>query len=174
MDEEAHWLAAFVQLEAEVARLLGDEGAVRVGRCGRDVQPAGADLDEEQHVERLQERGLHGEEVAGPDAVGLSMQELAPGRTSPRGRAEAFAGEHPLDRTRPNANAELAQLALNPDTPPAWVVLGHVHDEPTDLRVERRTPSSRAPVAPRALHELAMPTQKRGRGDDARRPALPG
>ena len=118
---------------------------VRVCGCCCDVQAAGADLDEEQHVEGLQECGLHGEEVTGDDALGLATQELAPGRTSPRGGAEAFAGQQPLDGARPDADAELAQLPLDPHVAPAWVVLGHAHDEMADLRVERRRPASSAP-----------------------------
>jgi hypothetical protein len=56
--------------------LLGDESAVWVRRRGRDVDTARADLDEEEHVECLEEYGLDGEEVAGEDALGLGAQEL--------------------------------------------------------------------------------------------------
>jgi hypothetical protein len=37
VDEEARWLIALVKCEAQVARLLGDKGAVRVTRCRRNV-----------------------------------------------------------------------------------------------------------------------------------------
>ena len=53
---------------------------------------------------------------------------------------------------------------------------GHFPDEaaastPAD---PLRSPDPSAPVAPLVLHELTMPAQKRGRGDDEARPALPG
>ncbi len=84
-DEEAYECLRIVTVEGEVSRLLGHERAVRVrGRAG-DVHPSGADLDEEQHVERLQEDGLHREEVAREDPRGLSAQELRPARAAPSG-----------------------------------------------------------------------------------------
>jgi hypothetical protein len=71
-DEEAHLRRGIVKIEGEVPRLLGDESTVRVrGRAG-DPHPSGTDLDEEQHVERLEKDGLHREEVAGEDPRGLS------------------------------------------------------------------------------------------------------
>jgi hypothetical protein len=62
---------ALVQLEGKVPRLLGDEGAVRILRCAGDVNASSADLDEEQHVEGLEERGFHGEEVHTPRCLRL-------------------------------------------------------------------------------------------------------
>jgi hypothetical protein len=65
-DEEARagwWFLCHV----EVPSLLGDEGGLWVAGRGHHADPSGSHLDEEQHVERLQERGLRGEEVAGQD-----------------------------------------------------------------------------------------------------------
>jgi hypothetical protein len=44
--------------KTEIPCLLGDEGDVRVPRCASYVNAAGADLDEEQHVEGLEEGGF--------------------------------------------------------------------------------------------------------------------
>ena len=49
--------------EAEVARLLGDPPAVRVGGRAGDVDAAGLKLDEEQNVVAAEQRGLDAEEV---------------------------------------------------------------------------------------------------------------
>jgi hypothetical protein len=106
---------ALVVRYSKVARLLDDEGAIGVARCGRDVESAKTDLDEEQHVERAQKRALHGEEVTGRDTIGLRAQELRPAATSPRSGAEALSCQQSLDRGRPEAKAELAKLPLDPD-----------------------------------------------------------
>ena len=70
-DQEAHRCLALIQLEAQVACLLGDEGCIRVAGRRGDVKASGCDLDEEQHVERPEERGLHRDEVTRQDALGL-------------------------------------------------------------------------------------------------------
>jgi hypothetical protein len=59
-DEEAYGCLRIVTVEGEVSRLLGDEGAVRVCGGAGDVHPSGADLDQEQHVER---EGVWGKET---------------------------------------------------------------------------------------------------------------
>jgi hypothetical protein len=84
-DEVAYGSLGIVTVEGEVPRLLGDEGTVRVSSRAGDVHPSGADLDEEQDVERLQEDGFHREEVAGEDPRSLSAQELRPARAAPSG-----------------------------------------------------------------------------------------
>jgi hypothetical protein len=57
--------------DAEVARLLGDPATVRVRRDAGEVDAAGLQLDEEQHVIAAQQRGLDAEEVAGDDGCRL-------------------------------------------------------------------------------------------------------
>src|SRR4029453_2827303 len=52
----------------QVAGLLGDPRAGGVGSDASQVHASGAQLDEEQHVQPVQEYGVHGEEVAGQDA----------------------------------------------------------------------------------------------------------
>jgi hypothetical protein len=49
------------------------------------VDLAGGDLDEEQHVEALEQHRVDGEEITGQDRVGVGGQELLPGRSGPSG-----------------------------------------------------------------------------------------
>jgi hypothetical protein len=50
-------------------------------RCHPEyVDPAGGDLDHEQHVQPLQEHGVHGEEVHRQHTLGLGVEELPPGQ----------------------------------------------------------------------------------------------
>jgi hypothetical protein len=57
-DEEAEGKA--VPLGNEVAGLLGDPGGVGTGGNAPKMDPAGSDLDEEQHIETMQEHGVDG------------------------------------------------------------------------------------------------------------------
>jgi hypothetical protein len=113
------------------------ESGVR-GR-GAHVDPPAAELNDHEDVERLETGRLHAEEVAGDDAVRLGSQELAPGRSGPsRGRTEPRSPQQGADRRRPDADPELAKLALDPDTAPAGALPGQPEDERTDLRIDRR------------------------------------
>ena len=83
--------ARLAQRQHQVARLLGDPGAVRVGRHPGEVHAAGVQLDEEQDVEPPQPHRLHGEEVARQHPGGLRPQERRPGGARPpRGRARPW------------------------------------------------------------------------------------
>ena len=67
-----------VELQGEVAGLLGDPGRVRVSRRRAQVDPPTTELDEGQHLERPEPHGLDAEEVTGDDAVRLRPEELGP------------------------------------------------------------------------------------------------
>jgi len=77
-EEEPDALQA--SLDGEVPGLLGDPRRVGMGGDAGQVDPAGAELDEEQDVHGPEPGGLHGEEVAGPDPLGLGPEEFGPGR----------------------------------------------------------------------------------------------
>src|SRR5664280_469429 len=89
-------------------------------RCGTQVDPPAAELDEHQDVQRPEPGGLDGEEVTGDDPARLRPEELRPARASvPWGRTESRTPEQGPDRRRSDAEAELAQLTLDPDAAPA-------------------------------------------------------
>src|SRR5206468_4251392 len=77
-DQELRADALVLELHQQVARLLRHPAAVRVGRDPGQVDTPGRKLDEEQHIEALQEERVDGEEVALQDARRLSPQKLAP------------------------------------------------------------------------------------------------
>ena len=60
----------------EVAGGLGRPGAGRVRGDAGEVDAAGVELDEEQHVEPPQQDGVDGEEVTGEDPGCLGAQEV--------------------------------------------------------------------------------------------------
>jgi hypothetical protein len=59
----------------EIPGLLSDPCAGGVGGDTREVDSSGVQLDEEQHIQPLQEHGVHGEEVTSHDAGCLPAQE---------------------------------------------------------------------------------------------------
>jgi hypothetical protein len=71
VQHEAGPSALFAQHQQQVAGLLGDPLAVRVGGDAGQVHPAGVQFDEEQHIQPPQPDAVDGEEVAGNDPGGL-------------------------------------------------------------------------------------------------------
>src|SRR4051794_21620917 len=65
---DQHADALLGEVEAEVARLLGDPGAGRIGCAAGEPDASAAMSDEEQRVMTAQEHTLDGEQVAGDDA----------------------------------------------------------------------------------------------------------
>src|SRR5664280_128668 len=126
-DEEPDRAHPSVEVQREVARLLGNPGRVRVRGRGTQVDPPAAELDEHEDVERPEPGRLDGKEVAGHDPARLSPEELAPGRARPpRGRTEASRPEQGPDRRRSHPDAELAELALDPHATPSGVLPGEL------------------------------------------------
>jgi len=68
---KAYLPAPLAKHQQQVAGLLGDPAAGGVGGHPGQVDPAGVELDQEQHVQPTQPHGLDGEEVAGHDPRGL-------------------------------------------------------------------------------------------------------
>jgi hypothetical protein len=99
VDQEAHPLVKAG--EAEVARLLGDPGAGRIGGAASEVDAAAAKFDEEEGVEATQRDRFDGEEVTGEHARGLLAKEGRPARRfPPRRRLEPSARTQTPDRAR--------------------------------------------------------------------------
>src|SRR5439155_10414755 len=82
----------------------------------------------------------HREEVGGQNPRRLGPQERPPARVrSSRCGSEPRAPQDRADGRRGHPQAELEELALNPDASPSAVLPGHPQDEGADLRIERRT-----------------------------------
>jgi hypothetical protein len=72
-DEESEAAPGVVEIHDEVAGLLGQPGAGRVGGDAEDVYAAGGVLDDEERVEPVQGDRVQVEQVAGQDALGLRL-----------------------------------------------------------------------------------------------------
>jgi hypothetical protein len=96
MNEKAERLL-IAELHHQVARLLGDPAAVRVGRTGDVFDPPRRQREKKQHVDPLQERGLDGEEIAGEHARLRGVKTLIqPGNHSFSRQNRSFETPHAL------------------------------------------------------------------------------
>ena len=112
VQHEASPSALFAQHQQQVAGLLGDPLAVGVGGDAGQVNPAGVQFDEEQHVQPLESDGVDGEEVARDDSGGLLAQECPPGGGRPPWRGvQPVAAQRGADHRRREAHAKAEQLA---------------------------------------------------------------
>lgn len=68
VDQESDDSGLLSERDGQVAGLLGDPGTCGVGGDAGEMHTPVVKLDEEQHVQPLQEHGVHGEDVAGEDA----------------------------------------------------------------------------------------------------------
>ncbi len=161
-------------LDREVPRLLAHPDAIRVSGHTRQPNPPRPVLDEKQHIQRPQPRRLHREEIARQHPLRLGTQELAPRRAAPtRGRTETGTPQNRPDRGRAHPDAELAQLTLDPHTPPARVLPPETNHQCANRRIERRPTRPAAPVTPLPPHQLTMPAKQRLRRNQQHRPAIP-
>jgi len=127
------------------------------------MDPAGADLKKEEHMQRLEEQRLDGEAVARQHGVAMPGQELPPGAGAPaaqRRRRDVAALEDIADRRAADGVAELGQLALEPPVAPARVLTRQPQEQRLHCGIQPRTAADLAPsVGPFPAHELAMPAQ---------------
>jgi hypothetical protein len=148
--------------QQQVPCLLGDPGAVGVGSHAGEMDPAGVQLDEEQHVQPPKPDDVDGEEVTGEDPGGLLAQKRPPrhGRSPWRG-VQAMAAERFADHGRRDAHVEAEQFALDPLVAPAWAFAGQADDQLLQFLVEWRSPGSAVRVGPGAGDQPPVPAQQR-------------
>ena len=93
------------------------------GRSGY-MHPPGAELEEDQCVQRLQSDRLHSEEVNGDDSPRLLTEELPPRRPSSGSGPEAVRPEDRGDGCRRDLDPQAEELSLDPLVPPPRVLSG--------------------------------------------------
>src|SRR5664280_2118735 len=93
------------------------------------MDPPAPELDEREDIERPEPGGLDAEEVAGDDAIGLGPEELGPGRAGPSwGGTKPGGPEQGPDRRCTHSQAELPELAVDPDAAPPGVLPGEAEN----------------------------------------------
>ena len=79
MDEKRDDRVASLKFPDHLPGLLHDPGLIGISRAAREVHPPTTHFNEKQHVDRLQEQGLHGE-IAGEQLIFVMRHQVAPTR----------------------------------------------------------------------------------------------
>src|SRR6266540_4676220 len=160
VDQEPHGPPLLLEGHGQVPALLGDPLRIRVACRSAEMHLPRPELDPHQHIQGLQPDGLHGEEVAGEDALGLGTQELTPRGAPPRGRTESGTVKHRGDRGCRDPDPELEKLSPYPHVAPPWVLPPQAEDQLLDLEVDG-WPSGRAMrLGPLLGDEPPVPTEE--------------
>ncbi len=168
-DHEARLLLLLGQRHDQVARLLGDPGAVWVGGDAGEMHAASRQFDEEEDVKPSQPERLDREEITLKHPGGLLAEELSPARArSSRCRLDAVAAKDVPDAAGRQWNAESDELAMDPLVSPGRILRREAQDELSRLCRQWWTTERLAPVGPAAADELAVPAQQRRRLDEKR------
>ena len=91
-------------------------GSSWVQGAASQMNLAGADLDEEEHVQCFQAQGFDREEITGQQVVLVLAQKGTPGAALPgtqRSSRNSVPFEHSSDGRAPNTVAELEQLSFD-------------------------------------------------------------
>ncbi len=171
-DQQPELSCAVAEVHQQSPRLLGYPGAVGVGSDSENADAAGRVFDHEQHIQSLQQR-VDAEEVGGENAPGLSAQELPPaGPVAARGGIDAGPLENRLHGTGRDLVAKPGQFAMDAPISPGGVVGGQPQHQPAQLGWGAPAAGAVTPVLdPAPLHQVPVPPQNRGRGDDPMRSA---
>jgi hypothetical protein len=92
-----------------------------------EMNPAGANLDKEEHIQRLQSQRFHCGEITGQQLL-LMLARDRPARCCAAGHVRVMAEdmlavEHVSNGRAPNTIAKLAQFALDFARAPTWVLV---------------------------------------------------
>jgi hypothetical protein len=123
-DEEAGGADPVSDIHEQVAGLLGCLCAAGVGGHAEDVHTPGSHFHDKQYVQALEEDRVHVQEIAGQQAVSLSVQERPPGGVHTAGSRPVAPGpQDPPDRRLAEVVTEPGQFAMHPAISPGWVLL---------------------------------------------------
>jgi hypothetical protein len=122
---------------------------------------AGTDLDEEEHVQCFQAQGFDREEITGQQVVLVLAQKGTPGAALPGTQSSSRNSvpfEHSSDGRAPNTVAELEQLSFDFAVAVSGVLFGSAHDQrftfDHNMRSSHHLPLGKGSCMP---HYVAMP-----------------
>ena len=129
-DEEPEAAVGVVEVYQQIAGVLGEPGAGRVGGDAEDVHPTAGVLDDEERVQPVLGDRVDVEQVAGEDRLGLRSEELRPGRSGPPRRGVDAGGVQDLpDGGGADLVAEAGEFAVDASVPPVGILGGQADDE---------------------------------------------
>jgi hypothetical protein len=167
-DQEPEGRCAVAEVHQEIAPLLSNPGSARVRGDSEEVYGAGGVLYEEQDIKSLEQQRVDIEEVRGQNAPGLHAQELSPAQpVAARCGVDTGSLQDQPHRTRRNLVAKSDEFALDPSVPPGGVLRGQPQDQPAQFGCRAAAAGSAASgLGPASFHQVPVPPQDRGGGDD--------
>src|SRR5262249_18314518 len=149
-EQVARGLGLIAEDDGHVAGLLNHPDAVRVRRHSRDVHATATDMHEKEDKdidEPASGPHLLREEVAGPECLGMSFDEVVPGSFAAlRPRIESIFEQDVADgAARALADAELSQLTGDAQVAPAVLARQPQNQLPNLLRLPRSAGIGRLP-----------------------------
>ena len=128
--QESDGMDPILRCHGQVSHPLDHPGADRMSRDPGHVDPSGIELDEEQHVEALQQHRTDREEVAGQHGGCLGAEQLIPGRTiTHRWRIDAVPMPDDPDARRSQNHAGPGQLGVDSAIAPGGVLSDQSEDD---------------------------------------------
>ena len=104
-----------------------------------------ADLDEEEHIQRLQAHRFHCKEITGEQVLLVLAQEGTPGAAlsgALRSSRDMLAFEHVSNRGAPHTIAEFEQFALDFTIAPPRILSRQAHDQRFEFSRDSRPANS--------------------------------
>ncbi|MFL6146247.1 MAG: hypothetical protein ACJ72I_01795 [Pseudonocardiaceae bacterium] len=167
-DQDRELSRAVAEVHQEGARLLGNPGAARGRGDSEEVDATGRVLHYEQHVEPLK-RSVSTQKMAVTKMPqGLPVQEMPPAwPVAARGGVDASSLQDRPHRICRNLVAEPGEFAVDPSVTPGGVLCGQPQDQSAQLGCCAAAAGSVASrLGPASFHQVPVPPQDRGGGDD--------
>lgn len=164
-----------IEVHDEVAGLLGQPGAGRMGGDAEDVDLAGGVFDDEERVEPGEGESVKVEQVAGQDPVSLSPEKFRPGRSGPSWRGVDHGSVEDLPHGGgADLVAQACEFAVYPSVSPGRVLGGQAHRQYAKFGRDGWPAGSTAAGGAAAGNESRMPAQDRGWRDEQPGPTVHG
>lgn len=149
--------------------MLSNPRAIRVRRNTGNKHTPGTQLNEEQHIEGLQEDRFDREEVTRQHLVLVMVEESAPGTSASLWRrGNAMTLQHVADRRLRDMKTEFEQFAVDLAASPARVLFGQTDGQLFQFNVNcwSATGIVVRVEGPFAAHKFAVPFEHRIRFEE--------
>ena len=119
------------------------------------------DLDEEEHVQALEEDRVHSQEIRGQQALRLGTDEVPPRQRVPATcRIESRLLQHSAHGGGRDRDADPRQLTMDTQVAPPRVLPSQAQDQGSNLRIDGTTAGTPMGIGPVAGNETSVPAQQ--------------
>jgi hypothetical protein len=156
---KAHLAPPLPEPEQQVAGLLGNPGAVRVGGHTAQMDMSGVEFDEEQHVQPSQPDAIDGEETQATIPAACWRRNTRQVLAIRRCWVEPAAAQRRSDCGCRDPNSQALPLSFDALVAPGGVLPGQTDEQLLHLRAQRWPSGRAARVGPGTGDQPPMPAQ---------------